>query len=231
MKRLTFVIPLLMSVACSRDNTAPRAGTTGQGQAMVRFVNADPQGSSLDLWFGDSKAFSGVSYKGASAYTWLPAERKEFHLRTAGQNSDLTQNSEGLTAGRHYTVVAVRHADGKVSLRMVEDDLKAPEAGKAKVRIMNVSPGAGELDVYATAKKDEVFEDVDFEDTTAYKEVDPSAGTLEIRQEDKKVPLVLPDMKLEPNKLYTIVVTGQQPIEAVRLSDSHESSSGQTAVR
>src|SRR5262249_18722460 len=74
--------PTRTSTSGGGTSTAP-AGTTeaAKDRALVRFVNADSDNKVLDLWFGDTREFSTVEYKRVTAYTEVPAERKEFHLR------------------------------------------------------------------------------------------------------------------------------------------------------
>jgi hypothetical protein len=197
------------------------AGTTAakQDRALVRFVNADSNHPTADLWFGDMKAFSGVAYKAVTPYTELPADRSTFKLRVAGQNADLSTNNEGLFAGRHYTLIAIHNKDGSTTLRAVSDDLDSPSAGKAKIRMINAAPNTGELDlVQARDRKTEVFDGVNFDSPTSFKEVDP--GNLEVRRDDAKAPaLRLPPVVVHPDKFYTVIVTGDQLVEEIRIED------------
>jgi hypothetical protein len=203
------------SVASSGDNAAKR------DKALVRFVNAAPNQQTLDLWFGDTKAFSGVAYKTVSAYMELPTERRIFKVRTANGTTDLATNSEGLWDGRHYTFVAVPKDDGTITLHAMNDDLKAPEVGKAKVRVMNAAPKNDDLDIYVAGNKDEIFDGVDYNSVTDFKEIDPVTG-LEVRKDNAKAAAVrVGDLAMTPGKMYTIIVTGGPGarLDTIRIED------------
>ena len=66
----------------------------------------------------------------------------------------MATDSEGLTAGKHYTVLAVTGKDGTFTLNNVKDDLVPPAPGKAKVRVINLAPGIKDVDLYVGTKKD-----------------------------------------------------------------------------
>jgi hypothetical protein len=238
MKKVTVstfaLIAILGTAACNKKTDQPTRTATSEGQtstaaagttaakqdrALVRFVNADPGHATADLWFGDMKAFSDVAYKAVTPYTELPADRSTFKLRASGQNMDVATNNEGLYAGRHYTLVAIHKKDGTTILRAVSDDLDAPAAGKAKVRMINAAPNAGELDlVQARDRKSEVFDAINFDSPTSFKEVDP--GNLEVRHDDSKAPVLrLPQVTVQPDKFYTVIITGDQAVESIRIED------------
>ena len=205
------------------QTTEQRTGDTATNdRAMVRFVNADPNRRAVDLWFGDTKAFSNIAYETVTPYTELPTERRTFRLRGAGDAADLATNNEGLWDGRHYTIVAVQKEDGSTALTAVSDDLKAPEPGKAKVRVINAAPKSGDIDLLPAGHKDAVVDGVDFNSASSYKDVEPMPGAYEIRREDSKGPAAarVSNLNMAPGKLYTIIVTGKSnALNTIRIED------------
>jgi len=230
---------LLLYSGCSTNKTTESAARTRVGdqattspsgteakqadRALVRFVNAAP--TSEDIYFGDIPAFTSVSFGTVTPYKELPAERRDFKLMPAGSNSGqpLASNSEGLSAGKHYTVLAVTDRNGKANLNVVNDDLSAPPAGKAKVRVLNAAPGMGDVDLYARGTKNALISGAGFNHATNYKEVDPITTELDIRGKGgKKNETPVQQMNLAPDKSYTIIVMGgegQQPVTAKTVED------------
>jgi len=217
------VLPVLVlaSSACSRsgeEGTRERAretvppATAVNKMASVRFIDADKVAD--ELWFGDMKLFSDVEKNAVSKYKEAPAERHEFELMPAGSTpaaKPLAKNSEGLDAGKFYTVIAFNDSTKKEepTLRVVNDDTSAPATGKAKVRIIHAAPGMEGIDVYASGRKDKLAGETRFTSSSNWQEVDPTDTSIEIRTTNDKEGIVrLPNFHLEADKLYTFVVMG-----------------------
>lgn len=229
---ILFVAVALTLVAggCARDRdetatTTP--GTADQPQdemAMVRVVNAAPDAKALDVFADDQPIFTGVDYKSVTPYKEMQDERFTFRVRSAGQTAGepLAENSEGLSGGEHYTFVAIpEEQQGQVTLLALSDKMEPSEEGKAKVRVVNASPDAGEVNVHVQGRDEALFSGVNFQSETFFTEVDPSNVSLEIRQQGKKNPLLtVEDVNFEAGKLYTFVVAGSgKQIEAIRIED------------
>lgn len=135
--------------------------------AYISFVNARPVDAGLYFWtFTDKVTPAPVATNKASEY--LPTVFGNVQINfTEGSNTSYKAsyqfgNSATFTAtGRpngpiatfYHTVVAVRTANNKAdSLILFYDDLKAPASGKAKLRFINLSPGAGVLNVVQNGK-------------------------------------------------------------------------------
>lgn len=135
--------------------------------AYISFVNARPIDAGLYFWtFTDKITSAPVAINKASEY--LPTVFGNVQINiTEGTNTSYKAsyqfgNSATFTAtGRpngpiatfYHTVVAARTANNKAdSLILFYDDLKAPSSGKAKLRFINLSPGAGALNVVQNGK-------------------------------------------------------------------------------
>jgi len=213
---------LALTIGCSGSKTAEQSpvasGGDGKGtapaaavakkadNAMVRFVNATP--SSKDLMFGDTTPFSNVGARDVTEYKLLPAERHDFKLFVNGDTAKvMASNSQGLSAGKHYTILAWTGKDGTFSLDPVTDDLVPPAPGKAKVRVINLAPGFSDVDLYAGGKKDALIGGAGLDHPSDYKEVVPSEAALNVRNSmSKKDGEPVKDLQLEAGKLYTILV-------------------------
>ena len=216
------VLCVFVISACNRDNEAGRdaAGERSAAAertaefAYVRFIDAHTGNAALH--FGDEQIFSGTGNK-ITEYRRVPAERRQFALRRQGgtEGDALATNSEGLDAGKRYTIVAFNDGDGGASLRVLNDDEDAPEEGKAKVRLIHASPEMEGLKLYAAGRRDEIASQSRFTTGSNWQEVDSVKGALELRGSDRKLGTVrIPNVTLEPGKLYTFVVRrgeGAQP--------------------
>jgi len=139
---------------------------------------------------------------------------------------EIEKNSEGLHAGKHYTVVTYEDKNAKPVLRVFNDDESAPAAGRAKVRLIHAAPGAEPISLYAAGRKDKLAGESRFSDASGWQEVDPVSGPLELRAGDDKTgdraPIAV--HSIEAGKLYTFVVEGgpksSQKLHVVDMVDS-----------
>lgn len=191
--------------------TAPAADVAKKtDDAMVRFINATP--STKDLAFGDATQFADVKARDITEYKLIPAERHDFKLFLNGSNSQaMATDSEGLTAGKHYTVVALTQPDGSFKLDNVTDDLVPPDPGKAKVRVVNAAPDASGVDLFTGADNRTLFSNTALGQATDYKQVIPSEANLSVKVSGKQQNNApVKDLELEAGKLYTILVFGDK---------------------
>lgn len=104
---------------------------------MVQFVNATP--TSATLYFGDNSEFTDVAQGKITTYKQIAAERRDFKLQTSeAAGEPLATNSEGLSAGKHYTVLAVEKSRAKpvkYDLTVFDDDLAPSIAPKFSIRV------------------------------------------------------------------------------------------------
>jgi len=211
-------------------STAPSGSEAKRADtALVRFVNAtlDPK----DIFFGDTKPVSNLAAGSVTPYMQLPTERHEFKLFDAGRSTGdpLSTDSEGPSAGSHYTVVAMMKEDGKPALNVISDDLDRPTPGKAKIRVIHTAPGVGDVDVYPINGKDALISGVGFAKAASYKEVDPGITELDVRRHgSKRDELKVKDVHLDPDKLYTVILMGGkgQPLTANVIEDQLVNSVG-----
>jgi hypothetical protein len=165
---------------------APESGATANknDQALVRVIGAADV-APLEVSADQNAIFSGVAYKEVTPYKAVPANFDDFAVKSEGQDAaqPLAENSESIVSGRHYTLVIFPDADPvkRVALNVIADDLQPASAGKARVRVINAAAGTDDIEVFLRGQKDALFNDVDFKEAIAYKEVDPVKTTLEWR--------------------------------------------------
>ncbi|HJP95133.1 MAG TPA: DUF4397 domain-containing protein [Pyrinomonadaceae bacterium] len=226
---MLLVIALLVTGACSKEpkqtqpvisktnsgtSTAPPAKEAQQrDQALVRVINAAPGANAIDVFADDQKVFESVSFKSVTPYKELSDNRHTFRVRQAGKDSDqpIAENSEGLSGGRHYTILVMPGTNDKTTVSVLSDNITGTSPDKAEVRVIHASPDAGEVDVVDKSGNKKLFSGVNFERETNYMALDPTKTTLEVRPEGQdKAVLTVPNANFEKGKYYTIVVTGTQ---------------------
>jgi hypothetical protein len=214
------LLAVVAGVACRREagESPARGGAlTTQARveptARVRVIDAIPDSRPLDVYAGDQPAFAGVQFRAVTAYQEIAKGTTPFRLRPAGQDraDPLAESSEGLAGGGHYTVVALPGSGSKpAGLKVLKDEFATGSSGKARVRVVNASPDAGDVSVFVGGRTGALVSGVAAAAATGYKDVDPIAGTLELRQESRKQVLArLPDTRLESGGFYTVFLLGR----------------------
>jgi hypothetical protein len=208
-----------------KTSTAPATeAVEHRDNALVRVINASPADPTINVWAGDSAAFSAVAYRKATEYREIPDDMFDFQIKGAKDASALAHNRENLHDGGHYTIVALPDQGGpdKRNLRVLNDELKPVSAEKARIRFINGVPSDTDVDLYISGRKDALFDGVNFKSEAGWDEVDPMAGTLTVRPDNKSTVLAtLANVKLEGGKSYTFVLTGKGgKYEILRIEDA-----------
>ncbi|QGN47658.1 DUF4397 domain-containing protein [Micromonospora sp. WMMD558] len=176
----------------------------------VRLAHLSPDTPAVDVYLAASgqekpQVFPGVGYGVVSTYLPLPAGRYAVAMREAGAPADeppVLTTEVAVSGGAAYTVAGVgRHAD--LGLRVLDDDLSAPEPGHAKVRVVQASVRAPVLDV-AAADGPPIATGVRFATTTDYQQVEP--GRLRLRLSSAGGPTTDVQVTLTGGAVYSLLV-------------------------
>jgi hypothetical protein len=206
-------------------SNAPAAeAVEDRDMALVRVINAIPGGGPINIWAGDSAAFSAVGYKKTTAYREIPDNMFNFQIKTGADGKALAENRENLKDGGHYTIVALPDEGGadKRNLRVLDDELKPVGPDKARVRFINGVAGDTDVDLVLRGREDALFDGVNFKSEAGWNEFDPASGTLEVRPDNGKTVLAtLANVKLEGGKTYTFVLSGRPgKYELIKVEDA-----------
>jgi hypothetical protein len=179
-------------------------------EAMVRVIDVAPS-TSLDLFAGDLLLFDGLAFKTVTPYRAVDGKRYDFALRPAGMTraKPLSSNTEGLDSGHHYTAVAMPGDDRVPHLRVVNDPVDPPAAGKARLRIVHAGIDAGAVDIRAAGSSDTLVNNVEYRAITDYRDVSPIDGNIDV-VDKTGASKVLATLRthIEPGRFYTIVISG-----------------------
>jgi hypothetical protein len=178
------------------------------GKARVRVVHASPDAPAVDVWVNNAKAFTNAPFKGITQYASLDAGSYEVQVVPTGKTEPaVIKATLALKAGTDYTVVAVGKL-ANIEPLVLQDDNRAPAAGKAHVRFVHASPDAPAVDI-AVKGGPVLFQNVAFKGVGNYLPVDAGTYDLEVRLAGTTtVALSVPGVKLEQGTVYTIFAMG-----------------------
>ncbi|GIM89425.1 DUF4397 domain-containing protein [Paractinoplanes toevensis] len=182
------------------------------GDGYVRLAHLSPDTPAVDVYLrsaGDAikpQTFKGVAYGAMSAYLRLPTGNYQVAMRKAGaaaSTKPVLTTDVDVQNGAAYTVAGVgRFAD--LGLRVLQDDLKLPDPGRSKVRIIQASVKAPVLDV-AGQNGTKIADAVQFASTTDYREVNPGKWSVRVVPTGGGKSSVLP-CTLGAGSVYSLVV-------------------------
>lgn len=202
---VTSTSPAGTSAAPSSDSAKHR------DEALVRVVHAAPSATNVDLFAGDLLLFDGLGFKSVTPYRAVDGQRYAFALRPAGmaRAKPLSSNTEDLKDGDYYTAFAMPGDGRGPTLRVVNDHLDRPASGKARLRVVHAGGDAGKLDLRAAGATETLFDDVEYQAVSDYRDVSPLNSAVEVVGSDPSAP-VLATLKthLEAGRFYTIVIIG-----------------------
>lgn len=195
-----FAITIFLS-ACKKDwNNDPIEA------AAIGYIHASPGTGPLDLVFDSQKIGAATYTKDVGYFTVYPGT----HLVGVAKKDSLKYLASGtalLRSGGFYSVFVVDTLKS-TKLLLVEDDLKAPETDKAKIRFINLSPGATTFDLGVQGNATSVFTGKAFKEYTPFTNITPGESYIFELRQGTTVKATLPAVKIEKGKIYTFWAKG-----------------------
>lgn len=205
--------------AVGDEAATPPMAAGGTHTALVRMVHAIPSEASVEVLAGDQVTFPDVAYRAVTEYRELPAQQTTFVLRPAGPGaaSALAETTEALAAGKHYTLVAMPGDEQRPALlSVIGDELAPPDEGKAKLRVVNASPTASEIDVRLGGAERALVSANPGAPASGYSDITPVDGPLDVRRANR-ILVRVPKARLEAGRLYTLFVMESSSVQPGRL--------------
>lgn len=178
------------------------------GTAKVRVIHASPDAPAVDVFVNGNAVLTNVGFFAASPYLDLPAGtyRVQVAPTGAGASSAVIDANVTIEAGRAYTIAAVGPV-ASIKPQVIVDNLSAPAAGQAKVRVYHFSPDAPAVDV-KLASGTTLISNLAFPDASDYLEV--PAGTYDLQVTPAggdAVVINLAGTRVEAGQIYSVFAT------------------------
>jgi hypothetical protein len=202
---------VLLGIAAT---ASPSASAATAGTGFVRLAHFSPDTPAVDVYLTSvagaiaPKKFPGVGYGVMSDYLELPVGRYTVAMRLAGRPATeapaLSEVVE-VEEGKAYTVAGVgKFVDKSLGLEILVDDLSQPGAGNARVRIVQASVRAPQLNI-TLANGDAIANDVKFAQTTPYHEVDSGRWSVRLQPVPSGQTATV-DVSLGAGSVYSLIV-------------------------
>lgn len=185
-----------------------------RGISALAVVNAFPHDEGLNVFLnGDALNINALSYKQNTRYVNVLAAKSEISIRKDAETDALT-DSVPFAKDKFYTLfVAQDTAADKLASIFVEDDLKGPTSGKAKLRFAYLTPGTDSITVSVQDDTQDtvIINRAKFLNVSNFIEVKPTPSdtttVITINRIGRTSSFILP-VKLSSNGIYTIFTYG-----------------------
>lgn len=212
----TFKIAALSLLALLMALFALPAGAQGN-TAKVRVIHASPDAPAVDIYVDGQKvaALTNVPFFTASPYLDLPAGSRRIQVAPTGQpaSAAVIDATATIEAGKAYTIAATGPV-ASIKATILSDNLAAPAAGKAHVRVVHFSPDAPAVDVKVKGGAT-LIPGLAFPQASNYLPVDAGSYDLQVTPAGGDAVVIdLPGTALEAGKIYDVFATG--PLASIK---------------
>ncbi len=132
----------VLVTACGGNNNSSSA-------ASVRLINATSTHSSLTLLANSAVVGTPTATDAVSDYVGVTSGSPTLQVNDGVTSAALATLSPSIGGGAHYVLVAYENG-GIVRTTVIAEDVAAPAAGTASLRVFNAATDAGAIDVYVT---------------------------------------------------------------------------------
>jgi hypothetical protein len=193
--------------------------------AMIRVVHASPDAPAVDVYLNGQRAIANLEFTEGTTYAAVPAGAYRVQVFPAGTGPSGTAVIDAnlnLAGGTAYTVAAV-NVVAKIEALVLTDDLTAPAAGKAHIRVVHASPDAPAVDV-AVKGGPVAFRNAAFKAATPYAPLDAGTYQFEVRPAGTTQAVLTTDpTPLAAGRIYTVFamgLVGNSSLQAVAFVDN-----------
>ena len=178
-------------------------------RGKVRFFHASPSAPNVDIYADDYLIAKNISFKNSSKYIEIPADDYDFKIFIAGEtNKPILKKEIDITPNGVFTISAI-NLPGNLDLRIITDaSTYSDNSNISFLRFIHYSPTAPLLDLSLLNNK-KLFKFVEYKEGTGYFPLSPESYNFKISSsENDKLNLMIPNIRLEQNKFYTLYSLG-----------------------
>jgi hypothetical protein len=178
------------------------------GIAHVRLLHASPNSPAVDVYLNDKRIASNLAYRTFTEYLVVPSGNYNIKVYPAGTKINPIINTTLLIPPETFFTLAVVGNSPNISIYPIPEPPIPLIPGRACVRFVHLAPSAPALDVtHPDGAK--IFSNVPYKGYSGYKCLLPGRHSMDVRVAGTNdIALSNPNIKLLPNRLYTIYLVG-----------------------
>jgi len=193
---------------CPYSNYCSSLYRENKNSSYLRFFHASPNSPAVDIYLNNKLVVRRLPYKGFSTYLKTDPGRYNIKVFPANKRDYTVINTNITVPERVIMTNAIIGSLPNISLFPISEPVFPRTQSKVYIRFIHLSQNAPKVDVIVPGKG-KIFSNVGFKEKTDY--ITLNAGNyifdVNISGTDKRV-LHVPNIKLFPNKIYTIYAVG-----------------------
>ena len=182
-----------------------------EANALMRFVHASPDAPAIDVVVDGDVVAAGLEFGAVTDLAPVEPGERTVQLVPAGEpvSAALVEEQIDTEADQVYTVAAANLLNA-LDIRTVQSNLDDLPDGESRVRLVNLSPEADEVDLFQVGG-DQWFDNVPFGEASEHRNVEAGNYDLDLRLNDSEVSLLgLTGLVVEAGNEVTLMVIGTQ---------------------
>lgn len=204
-------------VALTGDSENPSM-EIADNRGRVRAAHLSPDAPNVDVLVDGEVVLADVPFPTVSEFLELDSGSYEVDINAAGTMTTVLNETLELAGGDVFTVAAVNYL-GSIETLVIEDDLAAPEAGNAHLRVVHASPDAPNVDVLVGDEI--VLEDVPFKAVSDYLPLAAGEYNIKVNATGTATTVIDVTPTLEDGAIYTVVAANElASIEPILVQDN-----------
>ena len=148
-----------------------------------------------------------LTFRNNTGYLEVNSGRRNIKVNASGTSTTVINADLDLVEGRNYSVFAANTLSS-IEAVVLEDNLTAPAAGKAHVRVVHLSPDAPAVNIGVQGLATNLFTNLAFKSGTAFTPVDAGTYTLEVKLASNNAVVLTVPATLTAGKIYTVFARG-----------------------
>lgn len=206
-------VALALVLSLSLTAFAPRMATAQdptETDASVRFVHASPDAPAVDVIVDGAAVATDLAFGQATDYISVSPDEHQVQIVPTGSTADSAVIDTTFDPDDDDSyILAVSGLLNDIELKTWDVDTDDLDAGKSRVRMINLSPDDANVDLYVTGG-DQVFGDLEFGEASDYTDMDAGSYDFEVRQhESETVALAIPGFEVGDGNAYSLLLLGQ----------------------
>ncbi|AWZ49254.1 DUF4397 domain-containing protein [Clostridiaceae bacterium 14S0207] len=177
-------------------------------KSFIRVLHVSPKTPTVDIYINNSPVIKELRYRGFTEYMPIAAGTYNIKIYVSGTNTVLLNDTITIDPNKILTIAAIGLGPKSLSLFPILDPKLNIDNTKAYLRFIQLSPNTPPVDI-VTSNGIRLFKNTSYKQKQNYIQLNPQIYAVDMKLADTTTSILyVPNIKLMPNKFYTIYSVG-----------------------